>query len=311
VERYFLSLFSGAIALCWLGCGGASAQLPGVDPDTQALLDDAHWTAHDIDSYHYYDDEESPLSLHCWGNAVMDKLRARYIAALASGNTGAAFAIGLELGHLGEELATDEWYADDVGGYPWCFCDNIDDIFRPHTAFIELQAGLANYRPGVEDFTGNSRSGFYGAAVGITFPATQYGTYGIVKFSGYDFTGSTTLFSPGSGSTAKTNGAATFDMGLGRTIYDKFDAHASVGFAVADEQVTTPLGRASKLGWGFTGELGVGYAIDPLWSIQASARYITLQETNFNPSPGVNIPVRDNIFMYTIGVRRVIGSTVQ
>jgi opacity protein-like surface antigen len=168
---------------------------------------------------------------------------------------------------------------------------------------------LANYLPGVEDFTGNSKSGFYGAAVGITFPSTQNDTYGIVKVSGWGFTGSTDLFSAASGTTARTNWAASFDMGLGKTIYDKVDLYGTIGPAIADQQVDTPFGRANKISWSYTGEIGVVYKIDPLWSMKLAARAFAFQETNFNTSPGVNIPVRNNIIMYMVGFRRVIGST--
>jgi hypothetical protein len=95
-----------------------SSNCPASTPDTESLLDEAHWTAHDIDAYHYFDGEESTLRLHCWGHAVYDKLQDRYWAARSSGNELAAAVIDSELGHLGEELAYDEYLADYWGGYP-------------------------------------------------------------------------------------------------------------------------------------------------------------------------------------------------
>lgn len=310
--RRFLSICSAVITLNWFGCGGAMASVSILDSQTSDLVDQANFSSSLIHSYHFFADEPSPLRTYCKAQKAYNNLEVSYDAAVARGDKLAAAVIGGALGRLGEELGHDEWLASDYfDGYESCFCLAFDDIVGPHSAFVDVQIGMTDYRPGVEDFTGNKRGGIVGIGAGWAFPATQQGAYGYVRLGVYDTTGSSTaLFSSNSGYSAKTEWMTTGDAGLGIPIFDHIGARSSVGLAVASVRVTGPGGGSDeKLTWGPTIDAGLDYKINRRLKLTLDGRYTYLRDTNFNPVLGVNFRMSESIFIALAGIRYTFGNT--
>jgi opacity protein-like surface antigen len=316
VGRHFLLWCIGIIALSWFGCGSGAAAIvtnPFLDPQTMALVHQAHGLAHHIHGHHFFDDEASSYEDHCEAHDRYNQLSAKYWEALYSGNLVAAKVIGDALGDLGEEMGYDEYLADeDFGGYDSCFCRVFDGFFGPHSAFLDIQYGYSGYRWGVEDFSGTQQGSLLGIGGGFSIPLTQR-LYGFVRLGAYDtFASRIDLFSPNSDFSARTQWLVTAEAGLGVPISDRFGVRASGGFALADMTVFGPGGVSdSKAVPGYTLDAGIDVKFAPRWKLTFDARFTQLQETNFSPLPAVNLAVSERIWATTIGVRYELGNTAR
>jgi opacity protein-like surface antigen len=309
--RLFAGLCSGVVALTWLGCGSAGAIVQALDPNTAGLVREAHGLAEHIHDHHFFDGEPSTLEDHCEAHDRYDELEAKFDDAVLRGDILAAALIGDALGDLGDEIGGDEYLANKYyGGYVWCFCAIVDHIIGHHTSYAVVQYGLTNSQPGVEDFTGNGKSGVFGGALGFTIPATQDGSYGYGQLGIYAPRGQTDLFSAASGYSSRTNWLMTADGGLAKRIDSTpIYVRASFGLAWGQVEVNSPVGSDRKLSWGPTVDAGLTWELDRSWSLDFDLRYVDLRTVDVNPAPGVKFPFNDKISWAMFGLRYRLGTT--
>jgi len=321
VGRRFLSVCAGVLALSWFGCRGANAiitQAP-LDPYTAGLVAQAYDAAGEVDYYHFFYDEPSPLYTHCDANDLYDELDDAYHNALNRGDLAGAFRIKKALNKLGDELDYDDYLYDQYyWGHEDCGCLPWNDYFGPHSVFVEVQGGWSYHTTGVEEFSNRSTNGIFGGGIGLIIPTSGSGTnmwpgsYGFVKASIYGFSGSTPLFDT-PGWSSQVNWLATGEFGLGGPISKRLglDWNASIGGALASQSVKSPFGNDDdKLTTGYVTGAGLVYKVNPRLNATFDYKFVYLRDRSFSVFPGAEFDLHRSINIWTVGLRYTIGSTV-
>jgi opacity protein-like surface antigen len=320
VRIWFVALGAALTIFVWLCCGDTALAQDYVrysQRSTSRLIHNAHYEADDIYRYHNYYDESSSFDDHCADRDLYDALSDRLDDALAQGDIDSAVKIGNALADLGEQIAADEAMAEwDYGGYDWCSCREFDYYFGPHEVDLSVQGGWMIQQAMIDDFSGRSTGGIFGVGATLMLPLHVLPSYlpnGYVfgKLSWYGTDTRTELFDK-PGWRSRTNWLTTVDFGIGASIPNTpARLHVSFGPALASRTVMINNDSESKVGWGYSTDIGLTYKLSPRWGLTADWRWYHLQGQSFERVLGSDESLSQSGNMFLFGLNYRVGGSLK